>query len=687
MGKIAVLDQQTIDKIAAGEVVERPLSVVKELVENAIDAGATSVAVEIKDGGISLIRITDNGAGIEREQVPTAFLRHATSKIRSAEDLVSISSLGFRGEALSSIAAVAQVELITKTAGAFSGTRYQIDGGVEKSIEDIGAPDGTTFLVRNLFYNVPARKKFLKTAQTEGSYIGELMERLALSRPDIAFKFIQNNQTKLHTSGNTRLADIIYHIYHREIAANLIPVFGQMPGIKLEGFIGKPVVSRGNRNYENYFVNGRYVKSKIIAGAIEESYKEYMMQHKYPFTVLHLTIDGELLDVNVHPQKMELRISNPEQIYAFIKDTLYQALHKKELIPQVEFGKETPQKKQTVVQKPAPEPFEKKRLEKSNASSLVKEPAPAYAPKAEQTIINRIGKQDDGLAKKQAVSSIETATATVEPAMGLKSVPVKPVIHSLVGPENEPVVSKAVTKLPAETKSIPVTEPEHDVTEPVEKPAEAPEFTPQGEQMELFESRLISEESRKRHRVIGQLFDTYWLVEFEDKLFIVDQHAAHEKVLYEKNMELLRNKEHSSQLISPPIILSVSMHEEEVLNKHMDAFQSLGFKIEHFGGREYSVCAVPMNLYNLNANDILMEMLDSLAADNLSTGSQIVLEKLASMSCKAAVKGNHAMSMQEMEALMDQLLKCENPYNCPHGRPTIISMTKYELEKKFKRIV
>ncbi len=687
MGKIAVLDQQTIDKIAAGEVVERPLSVVKELVENAIDAGATSVAVEIKDGGISLIRITDNGAGIEREQVPTAFLRHATSKIRSAEDLVSISSLGFRGEALSSIAAVAQVELITKTAGAFSGTRYQIDGGVEKSIEDIGAPDGTTFLVRNLFYNVPARKKFLKTAQTEGSYIGELMERLALSRPDIAFKFIQNNQTKLHTSGNTRLADIIYHIYHREIAANLIPVFGQMPGVKLEGFIGKPVVSRGNRNYENYFVNGRYVKSKIIAGAIEESYKEYMMQHKYPFTVLHLTIDGELLDVNVHPQKMELRISNPEQIYAFIKDTLYQALHKKELIPQVEFGKETPQKKQTVVQKPAPEPFEKKRLEKSNASSLVKEPAPAYAPKAEQTIINRIGKQDDGLAKKQAVSSIETATATVEPAMGLKSVPVKPVIHSLVGPENEPVVSKAVTKLPAETKSIPVTEPEHDVTEPVEKPAEAPEFTPQGEQMELFESRLISEESRKRHRVIGQLFDTYWLVEFEDKLFIVDQHAAHEKVLYEKNMELLRNKEHSSQLISPPIILSVSMHEEEVLNKHMDAFQSLGFKIEHFGGREYSVCAVPMNLYNLNANDILMEMLDSLAADNLSTGSQIVLEKLASMSCKAAVKGNHAMSMQEMEALMDQLLKCENPYNCPHGRPTIISMTKYELEKKFKRIV
>ncbi len=687
MGKIAVLDQQTIDKIAAGEVVERPLSVVKELVENAIDAGATSVAVEIKDGGISLIRITDNGAGIEREQVPTAFLRHATSKIRSAEDLVSISSLGFRGEALSSIAAVAQVELITKTAGAFSGTRYQIDGGVEKSIEDIGAPDGTTFLVRNLFYNVPARKKFLKTAQTEGSYIGELMERLALSRPDIAFKFIQNNQTKLHTSGNTRLADIIYHIYHREIAANLIPVFGQMPGVKLEGFIGKPVVSRGNRNYENYFVNGRYVKSKIIAGAIEESYKEYMMQHKYPFTVLHLTIDGELLDVNVHPQKMELRISNPEQIYAFIKDTLYQALHKKELIPQVEFGKETPQKKQTVVQKPAPEPFEKKRLEKSNVSSLVKEPAPAYAPKAEQTIINRIGKQDDGLAKKQAVSSIETATATVEPAMGLKSVPVKPVIHSLVGPENEPVVSKAVTKLPAETKSIPVTEPEHDVTEPVEKPAEAPEFTPQGEQMELFESRLISEESRKRHRVIGQLFDTYWLVEFEDKLFIVDQHAAHEKVLYEKNMELLRNKEHSSQLISPPIILSVSMHEEEVLNKHMDAFQSLGFKIEHFGGREYSVCAVPMNLYNLNANDILMEMLDSLAADNLSTGSQIVLEKLASMSCKAAVKGNHAMSMQEMEALMDQLLKCENPYNCPHGRPTIISMTKYELEKKFKRIV
>ena len=418
MGKIAVLDQQTIDKIAAGEVVERPLSVVKELVENAIDAGATSVAVEIRDGGISLIRITDNGAGIESEQVPTAFLRHATSKIRSAEDLVAISSLGFRGEALSSIAAVAQVELITKTAGAFSGTRYQIDGGVEKSIEDIGAPDGTTFLVRNLFYNVPARKKFLKTAQTEGSYIGELMERLALSRPDIAFKFIQNNQTKLHTSGNTRLADVIYHIYHREIASNLIPVFGQMPGVKIEGFIGKPVVSRGNRNYENYFVNGRYVKSKIIAGAIEESYKEYMMQHKYPFTVLHLTIDGELLDVNVHPQKMELRISNQEKVYHFIKDTLYQALHKKELIPEVEFGRETPQKKENVVQKSAPEPFERKRLEKSSAGTFVKEPAPAYVTKPEPVAMNVTGKQNRELDNK-AVFPIVTATETVVPAIGL----------------------------------------------------------------------------------------------------------------------------------------------------------------------------------------------------------------------------------------------------------------------------
>ena len=713
MGKIAVLDQQTIDKIAAGEVVERPLSVVKELVENAIDAGATSVAVEIRDGGISLIRITDNGAGIESEQVPTAFLRHATSKIRSAEDLVAISSLGFRGEALSSIAAVAQVELITKTAGAFSGTRYQIDGGVEKSIEDIGAPDGTTFLVRNLFYNVPARKKFLKTAQTEGSYIGELMERLALSRPDIAFKFIQNNQTKLHTSGNTRLADVIYHIYHREIASNLIPVFGQMPGVKIEGFIGKPVVSRGNRNYENYFVNGRYVKSKIIAGAIEESYKEYMMQHKYPFTVLHLTIDGELLDVNVHPQKMELRISNQEKVYHFIKDTLYQALHKKELIPEVEFGRETPQKKENVVQKSAPEPFERKRLEKSSAGTFVKEPAPAYVTKPEPVVMNVTGKQNRELDNK-AVFPIVTATETVVPAIGLvqesaenasqhtggaveissKEKSATSGIQSAVRADAQSSLERlqALSKQQEsgnESKVLSQNQENTNATIQTQKVNIQPEseLTPKGEQMELFESRLISEESRKRHRVIGQLFDTYWLVEFEDKLFIVDQHAAHEKVLYEKNMELLKKKEHSSQLISPPIILSVSMHEEEVLNKHMESFQSLGFKIEHFGGREYSVCAVPMNLYNLNTKDILMEMLDSLAADNLSSGSQIVLEKLASMSCKAAVKGNHAMSMKEMEALMDQLLKCENPYNCPHGRPTIISMTKYEIEKKFKRIV
>lgn len=715
MGKIEVLDQHTIDKIAAGEVIERPLSVVKELVENAIDAGATSVAVEIKDGGISLIRITDNGAGIEREQVPTAFLRHATSKIRSAEDLVTISSLGFRGEALSSIAAVAQVELITKTAGAFSGTRYQIDGGVEKGIEDIGAPDGTTFLVRNLFYNVPARKKFLKSAQTEGSYIGELMERLALSRPDIAFKFIQNSQTKLHTSGNTRLADIIYHIYHREIATNTIPVFGQMTGVKIEGFIGKPVISRGNRNYENYYVNGRYVKSKIIASAIEESYKEYMMQHKYPFTVLHLTIDGELLDVNVHPQKMELRISNQEQLYHFIKDTLFEALHKKELIPEVEFGKETPQKKQSAIQKPTPEPFEKKRLgQNAVSSSFLRESAPTYASKATQSSSHTAEKQPNRQVEQDTVYSIKTGNEAEVPAVASKTivetatpevtsktsagtVASEVTLKTVAEATTPEFASKQVSETAAQTEILQESsEQEKEVQREVSQGKnttekanlqEEMEMTPKGEQMELFESRLISESSRKRHRIIGQLFDTYWLVEFEDKLFIVDQHAAHEKVLYEKNMEQLKKKEHSSQLISPPIILSVSMHEEEVLNKHMDSFQALGFKIEHFGGREYSVCAVPMNLYNLNANDILMEMLDSLVADNMSSGSQIVLEKLASMSCKAAVKGNHTMSMQEMETLMDLLLRCENPYHCPHGRPTIISMTKYELEKKFKRIV
>lgn len=548
MKNIAVLDESTIDKIAAGEVIERPSSVVKELVENAIDAGATAVTAEIKDGGISLIRITDNGEGIAKDQISTAFLRHATSKITKVEDLLSVSSLGFRGEALSSIAAVCQVEVITKTAGTLLGTRYRIEGGQEILTEEIGAPDGTTFLVNNIFYNTPARKKFLKSAMTEAGYISELMERMALSHPEIAFKFINNRQTRLHTSGNHNLKDIIYGIYGRDIAANLLPVKAEGAFGRLDGFVGKPVISRGNRNFENYFVNGRYVKSKIITKAIEDAYKTFMMQHKYPFTALHFTIPGDLLDVNVHPTKLELRFSNQEEI------------------------------------------------EKGEVSETAEKPEKPF---------------------------------------------------------------------------------EQEITREIQK----------AEQMELFDDKLLSQQNVKQHTVIGQVFDTYWIVQFQDKMYLIDQHAAHEKVLYEQTMKRLKDHTFTSQRISPPVILTLSLKEEEALKMHMDVFEKLGFEIEPFGGMEYALSAIPDNLFGITERSLFLEILDDLVDQSVRGTPQSVLEKVASMSCKAAVKGNHRMSTKEAHALIDELLTLDNPYNCPHGRPTIISMSKYELEKKFKRIV
>lgn len=664
MKNIAVLDQNTIDKIAAGEVIERPSSIVKELVENAIDAGANAVTVEIKEGGISLIRITDNGEGIEAAQVPLAFLRHATSKISKVEDLLNVASLGFRGEALSSIAAVCQVELITKTAGSLTGVRYLIEGGKEKSIEEIGAPEGTTFLVRNIFYNTPARKKFLKTPMTEAGYISNLMERMAMSHPEIAFKFINNNQTKLHTSGNANLKDVIYGIYGRDIASNLVEIHTKAGDVSIDGFIGKPVISRGNRNYENYFINGRYIRSSIIAKAIEDGYKTFMMQHKYPFTALHFSIDGKLLDINVHPTKMELRFADNQGMYQLVQDAVKHGLSHRELIPVVSVKEEKktgiPEMKHPVS---VPEPFEKKRREQFG------EERAAYktewnsgqtipVPKSLEEFI-KSGK-NDGTA----------AGAPGEPEQAMKPYLTEKKPGTLAR------VSAEVAKQPEGKAS-----PEETA---LLKEGLIPE---RAQQLNLFEDKLLSKEHIREHRLIGQLFDTYWLVEFHEKLYIIDQHAAHEKVLYERTMKSLEKKEFTSQQLSPPMILTLNMQEEALLSQYMEHFTRLGFEIEPFGGKEYSVSAVPANLYGIAQKELFLEMLDGLAEQTGRVQAEMVNEKIASMSCKAAVKGNHRMSAREAEALIDELLSLENPYNCPHGRPTIISMTKYELEKKFKRVV
>lgn len=657
MKSIAVLDQNTIDKIAAGEVIERPSSIVKELVENAIDAGANAITVEIKEGGISFIRITDNGEGIEASQVPLAFLRHATSKITRVEDLLQVSSLGFRGEALSSIAAVCQVELITKTAGSLTGTRYVIEGGTEKSLEEVGAPEGTTFLVRNIFYNTPARKKFLKTAATEAGYIASLMERMALSHPDIAFKFINNNQTKLHTSGNANLKDIIYGIFGRDIAANLLEIHVKDGQTSIDGFIGKPVVSRGNRNYENYFINGRYIKSGIISKAIEDGYKTFMMQHKYPFTALHFTIDGHLLDVNVHPTKMELRFADNQSIYRLVYETVKNGLSHRELIPSVsvkdEAKQDVPELKR---QADVPEPFEKNRRQEA-AFGSTPDSGQDFSKKALYTSGWNI--KEEHPIPRQVEDFIRDKDTAPAGASDYR--------HSS----------------PDELMRTYLTEKKPGTLARVSAEVQKNEQ----EQMELFDEKLLSPENIRRHRIIGQLFDTYWLVELDDKLYIIDQHAAHEKVLYERTMKNLAEKQFTSQQISPPMILTLNMQEEELLAAYREHFTELGFEIESFGGREYALSAVPANLYGLAEKELFLEMLDGLAEQTGRIRAESINEKIASMSCKAAVKGRHRMSAAEAEALIDELLTLENPYNCPHGRPTIISMTRYELEKKFKRIV
>lgn len=666
MKTIAVLDKTTIDKIAAGEVVERPASVVKELVENAIDAGATAVTVEIRDGGISFIRITDNGSGIPKDQVALAFLRHATSKITSVEDLTQITSLGFRGEALSSIAAVSQVELITKTARELTGTRYVIEGGAEKSLEEIGAPDGTTFLVHHIFYNTPARAKFLKTAATEGGYVSALVEHLALSHPDISFKYIMNNQTKLHTSGNHKIKELVYHIYGREIAKELLPVHAESPLLTVDGFIGRPVIARGNRNYENYYVNGRYVRSRLISKAIEDGYGTSMMQHKYPFTLLYLEMNGEHVDVNVHPTKMELRFSNQEEIYKVLCAAVDQALHQREQIPSVTLGRdETAKPGFTKPESPVAEPFETRRIALEKSSDAYQKPGDYSA------------KQRFGLyqaPKGEAPQVRET-------------LPVYPsgMTPDMARREEQPfpeALDAADTKRGAEAS----------VGEAVQSPASGDAKReavrePQAEQLELFEKRFLSEQARSSHRIIGQVFDTYWLVQFDDKLYIIDQHAAHEKVLYERIMRDFENKQITSQMISPPLIVTLQMQEAQLLEKYAEVFASFGFEIEAFGGKEYQIRAVPHNLYGIATEEIFLELLDNLGDVGEGRSLRAVQERLATMSCKAAVKGNNALSVAEAKALIGELLSLENPYNCPHGRPTIISMSKYEMEKKFKRIV
>ena len=649
---IQVLDQETINKIAAGEVIERPSSVVKELVENAIDAGATAVTIEIKDGGISFIRITDNGSGISKDDISMAFLRHSTSKIKSIEDLMNVSSLGFRGEALSSIAAVSQVELITKTADDFTGSRYVIEGGNEISLEEVGAPDGTTFIVRNLFYNTPVRRKFLKTAATEAGYVNALIEHLSLSHPDISFRFINNNQNKLHTSGNMNLKDIIYGVYGRDITSNLMEISGKTQDVEITGFIGKPVICRGNRGYENYYINGRYIKSSIITKAIEEAYKGYIMPHNYPFTAIHFKINPSIMDVNVHPTKMELRFSKNEFVYRFVLETVKECLANRELAARVKLPDPVKQQQSTK----SPENI--KQTEKSYVQENT-DSKPYQAPRIEPPRESFYNSTESSV-KQKAVNENQTAGFIKNTTDYTKMPPTR---------LPEPFEIKRSDEMIKEDKKI----------YEAEKKQEA-------EQLSMFDTPLMSGKAKADYRIIGQLFETYWLIEYEDKFYMMDQHAAHEKILYERFMNHLKVKDMDTQMIMPPVIIELNMQQEDAYKRNKQAFSRLGFEIEEFGGNAYKVNGLPAGLPNINLKQMLIDMIDGLTDDN-STDLDIITERVATMSCKAAVKGNNKLSFEEAKELIEELMQAENPYNCPHGRPTLIVMSKYEVERTFKRIL
>lgn len=762
MAQINILDKNTIDQIAAGEVVERPSSVVKELVENAMDAGAKAITVEIQGGGIDLIRITDNGSGIERSEVKKAFLRHATSKLQNIGDLFTLRTLGFRGEALSSISAIAQVEMVTKTSDSLTGIRYTVNGGEEGEIEEVGAPNGTTIIVRNLFYNTPARKKFLKSPRTEGSYVADLIEHLAMDNPDVSFHFINNKDDRFHTSGNGDLKELIYRIYGRDVSMALVPIKCEADGIQLEGYLGEPSLNRSNRGFENFFVNGRYIKDRMISLAIEEGYKQYLMQHKFPFCVLHIVMDPDLIDVNVHPSKMEVKFQNQHTLFEFIRINVEQVLRSHEMIPEALRDEQEDLRAAELAAKAKAQRQEAQRISSGSmtgsfhgefsqngkqigANIFMNESHddPSSMPKKSKNLVTFIDDTDDasldtgnsgnsgnsgntgnagnveydgdGGSSQTSISSpvneaaVEKAQGHVEPFEAsryekLHKEDIKPVYINDVAKapvrvtdnDSSPIWSTHRTENPEQIKANenlvhkilgdPVRKPE-DYESPIIKKSETT-IIEKPVQMELFDTKMLTKENRRQYHIVGQIFDTYWILEFKDKIYMVDQHAAHEKVNFERMMARFKNKTMTSQLMEPPVIMTFSSQEEEMFNSFRDYFENLGFQIDEFGGKEYAMRAVPQDLFGCsNAKEMFKEILDELTHDSGHREPDVVYYKIASMACKASVKGNTRMSVAEMEELIDELLTLDNPYNCPHGRPTIISMSKYEIEKRFKRVI
>ena len=578
---IKQLDKQLINKIAAGEVVERPLSVVKELTENSIDAGATALTVEIKEGGLELIRITDNGSGIPADQVDLAFAQHATSKISDISDLDDIATLGFRGEALASISSVSHMEMITKTTGALTGCRIELHGGTVVARQELGCAEGTTINVSNLFFNTPARLKFLKKPSAEASYVTDLMQRLAMGYPNLAFRYISNGQSMIVTNGKGDLKTVIYNIYGMEAAKGLIPVEGDD---FVSGYIGKPQVARGSRSAENFFINGRYIKSQLLQNAVEDAYKSRLMVGKFPLFVLHLQVPAGQVDVNVHPAKMEVRFADEQDVYARVREAVEKALSASELIPEV--------KPKQIVRKPAP---------------------PIETPTLFDT-------------SKEDIREFE----------------------NVFRPEPKPKIESSLSF--AETETI------EDIPKPLPLP-------------------------RNDFTIIAQVFNTYWIAVRESDLFLIDQHAAHERVIYEELCEKLENEAPVAQTLLEPQLLQLSPKEVEIAKEHQNMFYGFGFEFEVFEVG-LKLTALPSIIDNSAS---FTEILAKLEQRGESTPAAMVKEKLIMSACKAAVKGKESMSNLEARELVKRMLLLEDPYHCPHGRPTMVKLSKQEIERMFKR--
>lgn len=700
--KIHLLSQECINQIAAGEVVERPSSIVKELVENALDAKATAISIEIKGGGISFLRVSDNGEGIFSEDLERAFMPHATSKIQNPKDLEEILSFGFRGEALASIASVAKVECISKRQEDFLAHRILVEGGSFSPVEEVGGMDGTSILVRDLFYNVPARKKFLLSESTEASRVEEMVEKLALANPGISFHFVKDGKSRFQTLGGGKLSDVVFGIYGKSFAKDSLEIkesyypssLTGLATLHIEGLLGKPSLTRSNRQYEIFFVNGRFVRDSLLSRALEDAYKPFLMQHKFPFAIVFLHLSPNLVDVNVHPQKLEVRFQNREKIYQALFDCVSKTLSKADLIdhsPLSLFQKEKEEKSTTFLS-PSSQLWEKKEEKKENKNDIPEEAVRSDQndkQSAEQISAIKEQEKEKAEAVNQRYPIGEASENALENAS--EKAPFRIEVPELNQQKAETREEKLIYEEFDLTKGIRLEEEKASEKEENTVPREEQLFTesenlPSAEQESLFSPSFFSEEGEREFRLIGQVFQTYWLIEFQKELFIMDQHAAHEKVNFEKMRKNYLEKPGISQGILPKTMV-FSAKEEELYEKTKDYFAHLGYRIRKEEEKRYTLEGIPADFPSLDAEMLFHEILDALAEEGNLSEAESVYDKIASMACKASVKGNQLLSFKEAEALVQKLFTLENPYACPHGRPTIVAFKKQDLEKMFKRIV